>query len=198
MFNILMTLEMEMNSDRSRSALVKFLEYTASKGLAPGSTVAARKAAVNKVLGILSDDESVDITTIDLSLIMGRFNNLHGQSYTPDSLNTYKSRVRSSIDDFNEYLANPLGFRPNRISREKPVKQQATKPLSATSDNQNTSPVVALSTGARSVPMSDTILPIPLRPDLVVYIQGLPFNLSKAEASKISAVVLAMAASYEN
>ncbi len=41
----------------------------------------------------------------------------------------------------------------------------------------------------------DDIVPIPLREDLTVYIQGLPLDLSQAEARKISAVVMAMAVS---
>ncbi len=39
----------------------------------------------------------------------------------------------------------------------------------------------------------DDIVPIPLRENLTVYVQGLPLDLSQAEASKISAVVMAMA-----
>jgi hypothetical protein len=38
-----------------------------------------------------------------------------------------------------------------------------------------------------------TILPIPLREDLTIFIQGLPFDLSGAEANKIANVVKAMA-----
>ena len=39
----------------------------------------------------------------------------------------------------------------------------------------------------------DDIIPIPLRTDLTVYIQGLPLDLSEAEARKISAVIMAFA-----
>jgi hypothetical protein len=40
-------------------------------------------------------------------------------------------------------------------------------------------------------PMEDTIFPIPIRDDVTIRIQGLPFDLTKAEAAKIAAVVLA-------
>lgn len=38
-----------------------------------------------------------------------------------------------------------------------------------------------------------TAIPIPIRRDIVVKVLGLPFDLSKAEASKISNVIMAMA-----
>jgi hypothetical protein len=39
---------------------------------------------------------------------------------------------------------------------------------------------------------ASNILPIAIRADLTIYIQGLPFDLSEAEARKIAAVVTAM------
>lgn len=40
-------------------------------------------------------------------------------------------------------------------------------------------------------PMEDTIFPIPIREDVTVRIQGLPRNLTQAEAAKIAAVIMA-------
>lgn len=45
----------------------------------------------------------------------------------------------------------------------------------------------------RSAPFLDhTILPIPLRADLTIYVQGLPVDLTAREARKIGAVILAL------
>lgn len=41
------------------------------------------------------------------------------------------------------------------------------------------------------------ILPIHIRPDLAVRVYGIPFDLTKAEADKIAAVVMAFAGSCE-
>jgi hypothetical protein len=38
----------------------------------------------------------------------------------------------------------------------------------------------------------EEIIPIQIRPDLVVRVQGIPHDLTKAEAEKISRVVLAL------
>jgi hypothetical protein len=41
--------------------------------------------------------------------------------------------------------------------------------------------------------MAGSILPIPIRPDLTIYVRGLPYDLKEAEADKIAAAVQAMA-----
>src|SRR5690606_21537934 len=100
-----------MAGQRSRAELVKFLNYVGTKGLLSPSTVESRKASVNKVLGILSDEEAQDVAAIDLDEVMRRFANLHGQGYTADSLRTYKSRTKSAIEDFLRYVENPMAFK---------------------------------------------------------------------------------------
>ncbi len=47
-------------------------------------------------------------------------------------------------------------------------------------------------------PTAHTIVPVPLRADLTIFIQGLPLDLSQAEAEKISAVIMALATPAEN
>lgn len=183
-----------MSNDRSRKALMEFMDYLADKGLMAKNTAMARKAASNKVLGILPEDMTSDVTTIDLDEVMLRFQNLEGKKYTPGSLNTYKSRVRAALDDFESYLKNPMGFRPNLQTRERRSKN-TTAESSGTMTDAGGARNVQPSRPVTSSPASSTILPIPIRPDLTVHIQGLPFDLTEAEARKISNVVLAMAVS---
>lgn len=42
-------------------------------------------------------------------------------------------------------------------------------------------------------PMAHTVVPIRIRPELTVFIQGMPHDMSEAEAGKIAAVIQAMA-----
>jgi len=181
-----------MADDRSRRALLEFLDYLGNKGLAAKNTVAARKAAASKVLGVLGDDEAHDIIAIDLSDVMARFQNLNGNDYTPTSLTTYRSRVKAAIEDFESYLKNPLGFRPSIQSRERASKSanNAAKPSTLGHAPLSSEPP---RTQKPTFPNSMDIIPIPLRADLTIYIQGLPFDLSENEARKISNVVQAMA-----
>lgn len=180
-----------MANERSRDSLLEFLDYLAEKGLMARATVASRKAAVSKVLGILPVDEASDVTKLDLDQVMTRFHNLHGKGYTPGSLATYRSRLKATIEDFRAYLGNPLGFRPSVQPREKrksnDKKDQVPAANASAPDNPERHDVKV------KAPFSNSILPIPIRADATVYIQGLPFDLTEAEASKIANVIRAMA-----
>lgn len=179
-----------MNGKRSREAIIDFQDYQGAKGLLAKGTASARKAALGKVLGILPAEEAEDVTKIDLDDVMLRFSNLQGRDYTPGSMNTYKSRVKAALEDFEAYLSNPLGFRPS-VNRRDRVVAKAEKPMAKKPSHVEThDPVIKVATPAFD---NTSILPIPLRADLIVRIQGLPFDMTAAEARKIANVVLAMA-----
>ncbi len=181
------------NHDRSREAALKFMDYLATKGLLAPATARSRKAALGKVLSVLDDDEANDVTSIDLDHTMTRFSNLEGQAYTPQSLQTYKSRAKSSLEDFESYLDNPLGFRPNISKRNitrTAAKNEGEKAHKA-EEMASSSPSIRPKEPSDYV--NPSILPIPIRSDVTVRIQGLPYDLSPQEAAKIAAVVKAMA-----
>jgi hypothetical protein len=152
------------------------------RGLMAKNTVATRKAAASKVLGILSSDEAKDVTVLDLDDVMRRFTNLEGKGYTPGSLTTYLSRLRSALDDFKVYLDNPMSFRPGVQPRER-RKPDARKEAA-----------LAAANGQAHIPSAPAtnVLSIPIRPDIVIAIQGLPYDLSEGEAAKIANVIRAM------
>jgi hypothetical protein len=178
-----------MDGSRSREALIEFLAYLGDKGLIAKPTAQARKATASKILSILDAEEARDITALDLDQVVSRFGNIHGKSYTPGSLNTYKSRLVSSIEDFKSYVANPLAFRPAVQNRERSRLKSGGE--SEGSPKQTSEP--RREEQKTVVSMAPNIVPIPLRSDLTIFIQGLPFDLTEGEARKIAAVVTAMA-----
>jgi len=185
------------NNDRSREAALSFMDYLAKKGLLAPATARSRKAALGKVLSVLDEDEAVDVTSIDLDDTMARFNNLEGQSYTPQSLQTYKSRAKSSIEDFESYLDNPLGFRPS-INKRASSKTTSKKSSGAeTETNSSASSIQPTRSKETNDYVNPTILPIPIRSDITIRVQGLPFDLTTQEAAKIAAVIKAMALQEE-
>lgn len=187
-----------MTQDRSREAFLAFHDYLGKKGLVPTGTAQARKASANKVLAILEPDEAEDVTQIDLDDVMKRFANLHGSDYSPGSLKTYKSRVGASLDDFRSYVSNPMAFRPN-IKTRQTTKKASTDSIGASDRSTSAEePRRAQTSSAPSSIGGPEILPIPLRPDLTVRIQGLPYDLSAQEAKKIANVIQAMAMAKDN
>lgn len=178
-------------SDRSLPALMSFLEYMGAKGLMAQNTIGGRRAAVSKMLGVLDPEETGDVTALDLDQVMTRFVNLEGKKYSPDSLAVYRSRLKASINDFAAYLDNPAAFKPNGSAKK--AKSEGGKKAPALKaepqpKGQDAGPRLETSHIA-----SANVFPIPIRPDVVVRIHGMPFDLTVAEADKIAAVVRAMA-----
>ena len=181
-----------MQADYSRAALLKFMDYVVNKGLLNSNTAGARKAACNKILGILDEQEAADLRTLDLDSVMTRFSNLKKNEYAPESLQNYQSRMKIAVSDFVAYTDNPMGFKSNASSatrklvlRPRPPKAQnepITESGTHVSHNNISSPQTAVS-----------IMPIQLRADLTVYVQGLPFDLTLAEANKLANVMKALA-----
>lgn len=168
-----------MTEKRTRQDFLTFLGWMSDKGLMAKNTVAARKAAANKVLGILSDKEAQDVTTLDLDDIMHQFTHLEGKGYTPGSMTTYLSRLRSAMDDFKLYLDRPLDFRPG------------VQPRGRKADVRKEPPSLAF-LGSREPAAAPNALSIPIRPDAMIVIQGLPYDLNETEAAKIANIIRAM------
>ena len=176
-----------MVEGRSRADLLKFLEYMGRKGLIPANTASARKAAANQVLAMLGDDEAQDVTDLDVDETIRRFGNRFRSDYTAESLQSYASRLRSSLDDFKRHCDDPLNFKPGRSKiggRGPRAKAEATASESGTLSSDFSQ--------LRSVPAVQ-VLPIALRQDLVVQIAGLPHDLTKSEAQRIANIILAHA-----
>ncbi|MBZ9843297.1 hypothetical protein [Mesorhizobium sp. CA5] len=176
---------------RSREALLEFLDYLARKGLLNKTTANARKAAAGKVLALLDETEAADLTNVDLDHLMHRFSNIAGSDYTPGSLNTYKSRIKTSVEDFLNYQDNPMTFKVGGVAgaRKTGERQRAGQGSGERPAARSVVPAVI------APPASVSVLPIPIRQNLTIQIQGLPFDLTSAEANKIANVVRAMAIS---
>jgi len=180
-----------MPQNASREDFVRFIDYLGDKGLIAKATAASRRTAATKVLEVLSDEEALDVTSLDIDLLMSRFDNLNPRQYTPDSLQTYRSRLNKGLEDFRSYLDNPISFRPASASkpRKEPgngQKKKSQKPESVVRQPDHPG------TPAVELPNAN-VLPIPLRQNLTVRVFGLPFDLTKAEATKIANIILAHA-----
>ena len=175
-----------MLQDRSREALKEFLDWTGDKGLMPRATVHGRKAAANMILEILSEDEARDVTALDLDGLMQRFSNLKGKNYSTGSLRSYQSRLGKALDDFSTYVDNPLAFKPSGGKRKTTDSKETSRPAT----KQSAPPAQAL-ISASPLP-SAYVIPIPLRSDLIVHVQGIPFDLNRSEAQRIANVILAL------
>lgn len=185
-----------MQDGYSRNDLISFLDYMAEKGLMNRSTAASRKASSGRILSILTEDEAEDLRKIDTESVFKRFTNIEGKKYSPQSLTVYYGRFKNSIDDFFRYKENPLGFKSNVSTQSIKVVSNDKKkdsPTSSTAGQLSAEQQPRHASFASMIPESSTIMPIPLRENLIVRIHGLPFDLTKSEAKKIANVVMALA-----
>ncbi len=183
----------------SADDLENYLAWIGSKNLMNKDTLSARKVASSKVLAVLDQAERQDLRQLDRSQVFARFQNASNNAYNPASLNVYRSRFNSALDDFLAHHADRSSYKaagPRAKGGEAPAKApKAAGKL----DRQQRVP----STGPATVHSSNSFaptsvgegltLPIPLRPGVIVKIFGLPQDLTTAEAKKVCAVVTAYA-----
>jgi hypothetical protein len=173
----------------SRNDLLEFLDYMGNKGLGGASMVAGRKTAVNALLGVLSDDEVKDVRELDLDEAAQRLLNLRGSEFKPESVRVYRSRVGSAVDDLVRYRRDPIAFKP---AGTKKSSTRAERPARSEASTSGTTVSPALAPTDPTT-ISEITFPVPIRPGVVVRLIGVPNDLSRKEAEKIGAVVLALA-----
>jgi hypothetical protein len=181
-----------MLNDYSRESLLEFLDYLADKGLGNKNTIVARKAACNKMLSILDGNEASDLRKIDLDQIATQFANLEGSKYTPESLQVYRSRVGRSLNDFFRYKENPANFRMSGSSSTPKTPSRTVRTSSSAIDG-GAQMSVAQDSATKSGSVDTLNIPIALRPGCVIQLNGIPVDMTAAEARKIANVVIAMA-----
>lgn len=175
--------------DYSESAFLEFLRQSAVSGIIKPATGRARKMAAEQLLGQLKSHERADLRMLDIDELCSRFHKIQGSTIRPENLQVYNQRLSSAVDDFIRWTGNPAGFVSNEgeqpeavvvASRDKPGEALAREELAL---NPPRSP--------------HDIFPVPIREDLVVYLQNIPLDMTRAEAQKIAAVVQALAVADE-
>lgn len=166
----------------SRSGLLNFLKEAAVTGIMNPGVARSRKTAAEKLLDHVTADERINLRMLDVDELCSRIHKLEDSSIREEAMNLYSSRLKAAIDDYFDWLENPETF-TSTGSHLAPVKQVQKRDR----DEQKALESIAL----HHAGTQDDIIPIPLREDLIVYLQGLPLNLTATEANKIVNVVKA-------
>ena len=178
------------DKDYSQTAFLKFLRQGAVTGITSPATARSRKLAAEHLLIQLKSHERLDLRLLDVDELCSRFHKLQGSTIRPENIQVYKERLCSALKDFVSWTSDPAGFQS--VEGEKPEAV-----LVASRDTQGQAQ--AREELALNPPRSPhDIFPIPIRDDLVVYLQNVPLNMTPAEARKIAAVVQALALPEED
>lgn len=144
-------------------------------------TARTRKTAIKVLLAVLSLDEKKDITTIDLSSLAVRYRKHETKNPTLEpikesSLQTYITRLKSSIVDFDKWQKDPENFQPTHTKQS---KQQLKHPKTKPTFNINKE----ISTNFPSP------IYIALRESALIEIKNIPNDLTQKEVGMICEVL---------
>ena len=171
--------------DYSESGFHGFMRQSALSGLYNPSTARARKSAAEQLLVELKSHERNDMRLVDVDELCSRFHKLQGSTIRPESLDVYRSRLKDALADFIRWTDDPASFAPRdsefraareSLKKDSPGEARAREQLALDPPRQ-----------------PNDIFPVPLRDNLVVYIQNVPLDLTGKEADKIAAVIRALA-----
>ncbi len=170
------------DQEYSKHGLLNFLKEAAVTGIMNPGIARSRKTAAEKLLGHVTAEERINLRMLDVDELCSRIHKLEDSSIREEAMNLYNSRLKAAMTDYFAWLDNPEHFSSSG-SNLSPVKQVQKRDH----EEQRALESIAL----HHAGTQDDIIPIPLRPDLIVYLQGLPLNLTAAEAKKIVKVVTA-------
>ncbi|MBT4520364.1 MAG: hypothetical protein HOC23_10195 [Halieaceae bacterium] len=171
--------------DYSETAFFGFLRQAAIAGVLKPATARSRKMAAEQLLVQLKSHERLDLRLVDVDQLCSRFHKLQGSTIRDESLQVYNERLKNGLKDFFAWTDDPIAF--STVDGELPEAR-----LVANRDTPDQA--VAREQLALNPPRSPhDIFPVPIRPDLIVYLQNVPLDLSQNEARKIAAVIQALA-----
>lgn len=174
-----------MAKDYSEASFTRFMRQAVVSGLINPATLRARKLAAEQLLVELKSHERQDLRLVDLDELCARFHKLEGSSIRPESMDVYKTRLRDALDDFIAWTDDPRNFVP-KDSEHKQLREQLKREPEG---HKRAREELALNAPRNP----HQIFPVPIRDDLVVYIQNVPLDMTRREADKIAAVVKALA-----
>ena len=173
------------SKDYSENSFTSFMRQSVVAGLVNPATLRARKLAAEQLFSELKSHERQDLRLLDVEELGARFHKLEDSSIRPESMAVYQSRLRDALADFIAWTDNPTDFTP-RDSEQKQLREMLR---SEPEGHRQAREELALNPPRNP----HEIFPVPIREDLVVYLQNVPLDMTQREAEKIAAVVRALA-----
>jgi hypothetical protein len=160
--------------------LVDHWSWAADKGVMNANTANALRAACTAVLETEKDWQNIDVGALEVDSLLGRFRNLKGKNYSPDSLKEYERRFRKAHALYLDYLRAPTEWKP--AGRERPSGNGKTE------RRHEFQPEGTEKTNAPSKPPAPGFVeyPFPLRADRIARLV-LPVDLKAGEVRRLSA-----------
>lgn len=111
----------------------RFLDHTEVRGILPKATVQNRRAAAKAVFTVLEGDDaaaSVEYVIENFDTVLHRFTVKNRAEVKGQTIETYKSRLKSALQDFKEWTENPSAW-------ERSLHSKGQKPKAAKKDSSD-------------------------------------------------------------
>lgn len=171
----------------SADDLLDFLDHAGDKGLMPAATAQALAVASRNVFGVLSDDERKDLGKLDIESVVKRFTNKRARDFNPKSLKEYGRRVTRALNLYLTWREDPANFTVKTRTTVNSRKRGNSHPGA---EDDNTFSAATSEPPSRPGGYQTSI---PVRPGVVLTLQNVPHDLTKAEAERLAAFVRMLA-----
>lgn len=189
----------QMSLIRDTEEVIKFLEFAGRKSILNEQAINCRLTACNNLFSVLNEEEdSIDYILQNLDLLINRFRNKN-DNVRGSTLKVYKSRVKSSLEDFKAWSADPFaweravtdkarahGLQTRKDKKvEAPTKKSPKKKAVVTASAEE--PVEALPTAeaAATPTQGGRKVSFPIRPDFCVEMTLPPEGLTLKELHRL-------------
>lgn len=174
----------QMSLIRDTEEVSKFLEFAGRKNILSERAINHRLTACNNVFSVLNEDEdNLDYILGNLDLLIHRLRNKN-PNVRASTLKVYKSRVKSSLEDFKAWSADPFAWEREVLVRAKAhglegrKEKQAAKRAKQPAPEKKTAEAVEeapVATAEAAPPAAATVDPaaglhvrLPIRPDFSI------------------------------
>ncbi len=145
--------------------LMNFLSKAGKSGLLKYNTARTRRTAIKRIFSVENNWQDIIIDDQDLERYLNKFIEAMKGDMSQDSFKTYFSRVKHSIADYQGWLNHGDQY---FLADKNMLPEHKVKAF-------------------------DLKIPIAIREDVIVTIEGIPNNLTKHEAELITKVISAYA-----
>ena len=182
-----------MTTGRSLHDVLSFLERMRSEKKMPSLQVSRFKTALTKISADEHAAVFTNVSTLDMKALFARFR-ARNTDYTGSTLQAYENTFARAITEFGRYMESPneYTFQSRTRSKKNAVKQPKNKRATTNAQHSTTEKTPSVLSSNQSV-MEKVTFPIPLRPDVVVMLQNIPFDLTTKESDRICQVIKALA-----
>lgn len=122
----------------SLNEFYSFLDHTENRGILPKATIHGRRAAAKAVFAVLeggSEPSTVEYVTENFDTVLHRFTVKNRAEVKGQTLETYKSRLKGALQDYQQWIENPSAWE-RAISARGQKPKVAKKEVSSESKSE--------------------------------------------------------------